>query len=181
MPDTVNTSTTNTFPLDSPWPKNTIVSRKACVSNAHDSHAFRFLPSYVPVRSNSTCSLPHFSFIIYTVSLLAPEAAVPHMAAGILVAAGPLVLASYCQHPDVVTGRLGGYCGGKHKLCVSHDAHFIHTYIHPDSCSWVAREKGGGERERGREIGGMRSETRPKRTHPKSCMKLQMGHATFRL
>lgn len=104
------------------------------------------------------------------------------MAAGTLVAAGPLVLASYCQHPDVVTGRLAGYWGGKHKSFVSHDAHLIHTYIHPDSCSWVKREKGGGEGEREGEIGGMRSETKAKRTHPKSCMKLQMGHATsFRL
>ena len=51
------------------------------------------------------------------------------MAADTLVAAAPLVLASCCQRPDVAIERLGGYCSGKQKLLVSHDAHFIHTYI----------------------------------------------------
>ena len=38
------------------------------------------------------------------------------MAADTLVGAGPLVLASYCQHPDVATGRLGGYCDGEQRI-----------------------------------------------------------------
>lgn len=47
------------------------------------------------------------------------------MAAGTLVAAVPLVLASCCPHPDVAIECLVDYCGESRRGLVSYDVHSV--------------------------------------------------------
>ena len=110
-----------------------------------------------PQRQPTPMLPPSRPPVIYTAALPAPAAAVCPAAADIpAAAAAPPAPAACCPRPDAATGRPVDHCGRGNP----HE-----PWVPPIACGG----KGGRRPRRAR---------RGKETHPRSCMKLQMGHAT---